>query len=80
MFFLGAPLAVGQSLYVLGESKSAVYLLALNREDGTVEWRQQLAQAWQSWPWQIWPAEQSALPQHSPATQAPAQHFIPVPH
>ena len=43
MFFLGAPLAVGQSLYVLGESKSAVYLLALNREDGTVEWRQQLA-------------------------------------
>jgi outer membrane protein assembly factor BamB len=43
MFFLGAPLAVGQSLYVLGESKSAVYLIALNREDGSVEWRQQLA-------------------------------------
>lgn len=43
MFFLGAPLPVGQSLYVLGETKSAVYLIALNREDGSVEWRQLLA-------------------------------------
>ena len=43
MFFLGAPLAVGQSLYVLGESKSAVYLIALNRANGAVEWRQPLA-------------------------------------
>ncbi|WP_428303982.1 PQQ-binding-like beta-propeller repeat protein [Lacipirellula sp.] len=42
-FFLGAPLAVGQSLYVLGEAKSAVYLIALNRETGAVEWQQQLA-------------------------------------
>jgi outer membrane protein assembly factor BamB len=43
MFFLGAPLTVGQSLYILGESQSAIYLLALNREDGSLEWRQQLA-------------------------------------
>jgi outer membrane protein assembly factor BamB/tetratricopeptide (TPR) repeat protein len=43
MFFLGAPLAVGQSLYVLGEANGAVYLMALNRENGSVEWRQQLA-------------------------------------
>ncbi|BBO33257.1 hypothetical protein PLANPX_2869 [Lacipirellula parvula] len=42
-FFLGAPLAVGQSLYVLGEARSAVYLIALDRETGVVEWQQQLA-------------------------------------
>jgi outer membrane protein assembly factor BamB len=43
MFFLGAPLPVAQSLYVLGESAGAVYLLALDRKTGAVEWRQQLA-------------------------------------
>ena len=43
MFFLGAPLPVGQSIYVLGEANGAVYLIALNGENGSVEWRQQLA-------------------------------------
>ena len=44
-FFLGAPVAVGQSLYCLVEIKSetAIYLLALDRKTGEVQWRQQLA-------------------------------------
>ena len=42
-FFLGAPLWVGQSLYSLAEIKSAVYLLAMDRRTGKLQWRQQLA-------------------------------------
>ena len=42
-FFLGAPLSIGQSLYVLTESKGAIYLVALDREDGSLQWRQSLA-------------------------------------
>ncbi|MEM8944869.1 MAG: PQQ-binding-like beta-propeller repeat protein [Planctomycetota bacterium] len=43
-FFLGAPVAVGQRLYCLAEIKSdtAVYLVALNRNTGELQWRQQL--------------------------------------
>jgi outer membrane protein assembly factor BamB len=43
-FFLGAPLAVGESLYVLAEVKSGVYLVALDRETGEFQWRQALAE------------------------------------
>jgi outer membrane protein assembly factor BamB len=42
-FFLGAPLALGPSLYVLAEIRDDIYLAALNRETGALEWRQQLA-------------------------------------
>ncbi len=44
-FFLGAPLAVGQSLYGLVEvyGEKAVYLVALDRHTGALRWRQQLA-------------------------------------
>jgi outer membrane protein assembly factor BamB len=42
-FFLGAPLALGPSLYVLVEIRDDIYLAALNRETGALEWRQQLA-------------------------------------
>ena len=44
-FFLGAPLAVGQSLYCLSENNSerAIYLVALDRLTGKLQWRQQLA-------------------------------------
>ena len=44
-FFLGAPVAVGQSLYCLAEIKSetAIYLIALDRQTGKLQWRQQLA-------------------------------------
>ena len=44
-FFLGAPVTVGQSLYCLAEIKSetAIYLVALDRNTGQVQWRQQLA-------------------------------------
>ena len=41
-FFLGAPLAVDGSLYVLAEIRSAIYLLALEPKTGKLEWRQQL--------------------------------------
>jgi outer membrane protein assembly factor BamB len=43
VFFLGAPLAVDGSLYVLAEIRSAIYLLALESSTGKLEWRQQLA-------------------------------------
>jgi outer membrane protein assembly factor BamB len=43
-FFLGAPLPVGESLYVLAEIKSAVYLIALDRATGEYQWSQSLAQ------------------------------------
>jgi len=42
-FFLGAPLAVDGSLYVLAEIRGAIYLLALGPATGKLEWRQQLA-------------------------------------
>ncbi|MCG8451257.1 MAG: PQQ-like beta-propeller repeat protein [Pirellulales bacterium] len=44
-FFLGAPLAVGKSLYCLAEknSEKAIYLFALDRQTGKLLWRQQLA-------------------------------------
>ncbi len=44
-FFLGAPLAIGQSLYCLVENNSerAIYLVALERQTGKLQWRQQLA-------------------------------------
>ncbi len=43
-FFLGAPVAVGQSLYCLAEieSETAIYLVALDRQSGALQWRQQL--------------------------------------
>lgn len=43
-FFLGAPVTVGQSLYCLTEIKSetAIYLVALDRTSGQLQWRQQL--------------------------------------
>ncbi len=42
-FFLGSPLAVGESLYCLVEIKSAVYLVAVDRLTGKLLSRQQLA-------------------------------------
>ncbi|HEY4233487.1 MAG TPA: PQQ-binding-like beta-propeller repeat protein, partial [Lacipirellulaceae bacterium] len=42
-FFLGPPLAINDSLYVLAEIRSAVYLLALDPQSGHLQWRQQLA-------------------------------------
>jgi outer membrane protein assembly factor BamB len=42
-FFLGPPLAVNDSLFVLAEIRSAVYLLALDPQSGHLQWRQQLA-------------------------------------
>ena len=41
-FFLGAPLAIGQSLYGLAEMKSAIYVVALDRSTGQLQWQQQL--------------------------------------
>lgn len=43
VFFLGAPLAIDGSLFVLAEIRSAIYLLALEPETGKLQWRQQLA-------------------------------------
>lgn len=43
VFFLGAPLAIDGSLYVLAEIRSAIYLLALEPTTGKLQWRQQLA-------------------------------------
>ncbi len=42
-FFLGAPLAIGPSLYVLVEIRDDIHLASLNRLTGELEWRQQLA-------------------------------------
>ncbi|MDC0935031.1 PQQ-binding-like beta-propeller repeat protein [Pirellulales bacterium] len=43
-FFLGAPLAVGGTLYALAEIRgSAVELVALDAASGSLQWRQQLA-------------------------------------
>ncbi|MEM9660339.1 MAG: PQQ-binding-like beta-propeller repeat protein, partial [Planctomycetota bacterium] len=46
-FFLGAPLVMGQLLYAIveikGEGEGAVYLAALDRDSGELQWRQQLA-------------------------------------
>lgn len=41
-FFLGAPLAVDETLYVLAEIRSAVYLVVLDAETGACRWRQSL--------------------------------------
>lgn len=42
-FFLGAPLAMGPSLFVLVEIRDDIHLASLNRLTGALEWRQQLA-------------------------------------
>ncbi|RIK87676.1 MAG: hypothetical protein DCC67_01780, partial [Planctomycetota bacterium] len=42
-FFLGAPLPVGESLYVLAEMKGAIHLIALDRASGEFQWQQPLA-------------------------------------
>jgi outer membrane protein assembly factor BamB len=41
-FFLGAPLAIDNTLYVMAEIRSAIYLLALNPANGELLWQQQL--------------------------------------
>jgi outer membrane protein assembly factor BamB len=41
-FFLGAPLAVDDTLFVLAEIRSAIFLLALDPRDGRPLWQQQL--------------------------------------
>lgn len=41
-FFLGPPLPVGGSLYVLAESKGEIRLFVLDPKTGAVEWSQQL--------------------------------------
>ena len=41
-FFLGAPLAIDNTLYVMAEIRSAIYLLALDPATGQVQWQQQL--------------------------------------
>ncbi len=43
MFFLGPPLPLMGELYVLGEVKGEIRLLALEARDGSVLWTQQLA-------------------------------------
>ncbi len=43
VFFLGTPIAVDGTLYVLAEIRSAIYLLALEPATGKLQWRQQLA-------------------------------------
>jgi outer membrane protein assembly factor BamB len=42
-FFLGAPLPVGSTLYALMEIRDDIYLVALDRATGALQWRQQLA-------------------------------------
>jgi outer membrane protein assembly factor BamB len=42
VFFLGAPLPVDQTLFVLAEKKSSVYLLAIDRTTGELQWQQGL--------------------------------------
>ncbi len=41
-FFLGAPLAIDNTLYVMAEIRSALYLIALDPTNGEVQWQQQL--------------------------------------
>ncbi len=41
-FFLGPPLAIDNTLYVMAEIRSALYLLAIDPVSGHVEWQQQL--------------------------------------
>jgi outer membrane protein assembly factor BamB len=41
-FFFGAPLAIDNTLYVMAEIRSAVYLVALEPRTGEVRWQQQL--------------------------------------
>jgi outer membrane protein assembly factor BamB len=41
-FFLGAPLAIDNTLYVLAEIGSAIYLVALDSASGQPLWKQQL--------------------------------------
>ena len=41
-FFLGAPLAIDNTLYVMAEIRSALYLVALDPATGQVQWQQQL--------------------------------------
>ncbi len=44
-FFLGAPLAIGKSLYAIVEihDERAIYLTAIDRQTGALQWRQRLA-------------------------------------
>lgn len=42
-FFLGAPIFVGDSLYVMAEFANAVHLLELDASDGALLWQQPLA-------------------------------------
>jgi outer membrane protein assembly factor BamB len=42
-YFLGAPLAVGSSLYALVEIRDDISLVALDAATGELQWRQQLA-------------------------------------
>jgi outer membrane protein assembly factor BamB/tetratricopeptide (TPR) repeat protein len=41
-FFFGTPLAIDNTLYVMAEIRSAVYLMALEPRTGEVRWQQQL--------------------------------------
>ncbi len=41
-FFLGAPLAVGNSLFLLAELANSIHLLQLDPTDGSLEWKQPL--------------------------------------
>src|SRR3954469_9028663 len=41
-FFLGAPLAIDNTLYVRGEIRSALYRVALDPATGQIQWQQQL--------------------------------------
>ncbi|MCC6493396.1 MAG: PQQ-binding-like beta-propeller repeat protein [Pirellulales bacterium] len=43
VFFLGAPLPVGESLYALAEIKGAIHLIALDAASGEFQWQQPLA-------------------------------------
>jgi outer membrane protein assembly factor BamB len=47
-FFLGAPLAIDNTLYVMAEIRQALYLIALDPATGQVQWQQQLLQLEQS--------------------------------
>ena len=44
-FFLGAPLPLGERLYVLGETKGEIRLIVLDARTGKLDWTQQLALA-----------------------------------
>jgi outer membrane protein assembly factor BamB len=41
-FFLGPPLAIDNTLFVMAEIRSAVYLIALDPPTGNIRWQQQL--------------------------------------